>query len=237
MRRSIFQRILRLVLRVPWLKPLICDPLSRGKMTTALSLLVNACYNAYLIVISIVYDSVWYGTLAGYYLSVWLIRGGVSLAAARAERRIKDPVLLARRNTLNFLLVGCALPFLGGVLSAAVIQMAIGAYPDGMSVLNVVINALFALVKLTSALLQLVRARLVSHPVARAMRLMGLISALMSMLSLVVSIVAVYANGYTMWELVSAFGGVVCGVVIGTGGYMIAAACREWKTKRYFRND
>lgn len=71
---------------------------------------------------------------------------------------------LARKNTLNFLFVGCALPLLGGVMAAAVIQMAIGSYPDSTGVSNIVINAIFAAVKLTSALVQFVRARLLPIP-------------------------------------------------------------------------
>lgn len=61
-----------------------------------------------------------------------------------------------------------------------------------------------------------------------------MISALMSLLSLAVSIVAVCANGYTMWELICAFGGAVCGATLASGAYIIALAAKEWKRKTYF---
>ena len=219
---------------LPALSAMIADPLRRRKGTAFVSLLLNACYIVYLTAVAAAHSSAWYGTLAGYYISVWLIRGGISFATHRAEKNEQDSVRLARKNTLNFLFVGCALPFLGGVMAAAVIQMAIGSYPDSTGISNIVINAVFAAAKLTSALVQFVRARLMPHPVARAMRILGMISALMSLLSLAVSIVAVCANGYTMWELICAFGGAVCGATLASGAYMIALAAKEWKRKTYF---
>ena len=225
---------------LPALSAMIADPLRRRKGTAFVSLLLNACYIVYLTAVAAAHSSAWYGTLAGYYISVWLIRGGISFATHRAEKNEQDPVRLARKNTLNFLFVGCALPLLGGVMAAAVIQMAIGSYPDSTGVSNIVINAIFAAVKLTSALVQFVRARTVcprppaAHPVARAMRILGMISALMSLLSLAVSIVAVCANGYTMWELICSFGGAVCGATLASGAYMIALSAKEWTRKTYF---
>ena len=145
---------------------MVANPLRRRKGLTFISLLFNACYIAYLTVIAVFYRSTRYGTLVGYYLSVWLIQGGVSLSTHHAEQKEHAPLLLARKITLNFLFVGCALPLLGGVMSAAIIQMAIGSYPDSVGVWNIVINAVVALAKLSSALIQLIRARLIPHPVA-----------------------------------------------------------------------
>lgn len=218
---------------LPALSAMIADPLRRRKGTAFVSLHLNACYIVYLTAVAAAHSSAWYGTLAGYYISVWLIRGGISFATHRAEKNEQDPVRLARKNTLNFLFVGCALPLLGGVMAAAVIQMAIGSYPDSTGISNIVINAVLAAAKLTSALVQFVRPP-AAHPVARAMRILGMISALMSLLSLAVSIVAVCANGYTMWELICAFGGAVCGATLASGAYMIALAAKEWKRKTYF---
>ena len=157
---------------LPALSAMIADPLRRRKGTAFVSLLLNACYIVYLTAVAAAHSSAWYGTL---------IRGGISFATHRAEKNEQDSVRLARKNTLNFLFVGCALPFLGGVMAAAVIQMAIGSYPDSTGISNIVINAVFAAAKLTSALVQSVRARLMPHPVARAMRILGMISALMSL--------------------------------------------------------
>lgn len=149
---------------LPALSAMIADPLRRRKGTAFVSLLLNACYIVYLTAVAAAHSSAWYGTLAGYYISVWLIRGGISLATHRAEKNEQDSVRLARKNTLNFLFVGCALPLLGGVMAAAVIQMAIGSYPDSTGISNIVINAVLAAAKLTSALVQFVRARLLPIP-------------------------------------------------------------------------
>ena len=47
----------------------------------------------------------------------------------------------------------------GGVIAAPAVQMSIGLYPHGGGIRDIVINAVFAAVKCTSAIVQAVRAR------------------------------------------------------------------------------
>lgn len=212
----------------------LSDPLYRGKLITTLSLLGNAGYLAYLVGMAAVFRSEWYGALVGYYAAIWLIRGVIFLLARRFEKRTTAPAALARKNTLLFLACGCTLPVLGGVMVAPIIQMAIGAYPSGGGVLNVIVNAVYALAKLLSALIQLARARILPHPAVRALRILGLISAMMSLLSLEVAIIIAFAHGYTMWQWVAGFGGIVSSITTLTGIYMIARGAAELKKQTYF---
>lgn len=74
---------------LPALSAMIADPLRRRKGTAFVSLLLNACYIVYLTAVAAAHSSAWYGTLAGYFISVWLIRGGISFATHRAKKRAR----------------------------------------------------------------------------------------------------------------------------------------------------
>ena len=117
---------------------------------------------------------------------------------------------------------GLALILAAGISIASIIQMAIGAYPASVGgIAHVVINALFAVVKNTSAVVQCVRAASFRDPVTRTLRNFSLAAAFMSLLSVEISVIATFANGYSMWEYVTVLGALVCGTTFIIGAVVV----------------
>ena len=100
--------------------------------------------------------------------------------------------------------------------------MSIGAYPHSGGISDVVINAVFAIVKMTSAVVQLVRAAGFRDPVAQALRNVSLVSAMMSLLTLQISVIIAFAHGYSMWQYVTGLGVIVSSTTIAAGVAMTA---------------
>lgn len=199
----------------------------RSVLLSAAASIGNLGYIIYLIVMAASYRDHWYASLVGFYGALWLMRIGV-LAAYGASHALTGTAL-KKRQWIIYLSTGVCFPVVGGVIAAPVIQMAIGAYPAEGSVFDVAVSAVFAAVKLTVALTGLIRAKNRSDEVVSAVKNIGLVSALMSLNSLQVSIIRAFANGYTMWEWVSALGGLVAGFTVILGVYMIVRAALEIK--------
>lgn len=109
----------------------------------------------------------------------------------------------------------------GAVMSAPIIMMAVGNFPPGATVFNIVVNALFALIKIVSAIMTTVRGARSGDFTARALRNFGLTTALMSLQMLEMTIVGYTTGGDTMWLMVAVIGGIADGVTIFAGIYMM----------------
>ena len=125
---------------------------------TLLSALVvlagNIVYVSYLIWMAVAYISPWYAALAGFYAWLVIMRAGVVLAERLTAKRAGTPEAPARDRHIIAVINGSMLIVAGGVIAAPAVQMAIGLYPHGGGIRDIVINAVFAAVKCTSAIVQ-----------------------------------------------------------------------------------
>ena len=129
---------------------------------TLLSALVvlagNIVYVGYLIWMAVAYISPWYAALAGFYAWLVIMRAGVVLAERLTAKRAGTPEAPIRDRHIIAVINGAMLIVTGGVIAAPAVQMSIGLYPHGGGIRDIVINAVFAAVKCTSAIVQFVRA-------------------------------------------------------------------------------
>lgn len=192
-----------------------------GKRTLIASLAVlavNIVYVAYLVWMAVAYGSDWYGALAGYYAWLVIARSGILAAERTAGKRYPSALFRPAAAVAG----GLALILAAGISIASIIQMAIGAYPASVGgIAHIVINALFAVVKNTSAVVQCVRAASFRDPVTRTLRNFSLAAAFMSLLSVEISVIATFANGYSMWEYVTVLGALVCGTTFIIGAVVV----------------
>lgn len=194
----------------------------RTLVAAAFVLTGNIVYVAYLVWMAVAYKSPWYAALAGFYAWLVIMRGGVIAAEKCIEKKSGLPSAPLKDKYVISLISGVTLIIAGGVVAAPVVQMAIGTYPRTDGVANIVINAVFAFVKCVSAIVQLVRAFAYKDPVTRELRNISLVTALMSLLTLQVSIIIVFAHGYTMWEYVTGLGVIVSVTTIAVGTLSVA---------------
>ena len=159
----------------------------------------------------------WYSALAGFYAWLVIMRAGVVLAERLTAKRAGTPEAPARDRHIIAVINGSMLIVAGGVIAAPAVQMSLGLYPHGGGIRDIVINAVFAAVKCTSAIVQFVRSAGYKDAVTQELRNIGLVTALMSLLTLEVSIIDAYAHGYSMWEYVTGLAVIVASssVVLG----------------------
>ena len=187
-------------------------------LLSALAVLAgNIVYVSYLIWMAVAYISSWYSALAGFYAWLVIMRAGVVLAERLTAKRAGTPEAPARDRHIIAVINGSMLIVAGGVIAAPAVQMSLGLYPHGGGIRDIVINAVFAAVKCTSAIVQFVRSAGYKDAVTQELRNIGLVTALMSLLTLEVSIIDAYAHGYSMWEYVTGLAVIVASssVVLG----------------------
>ena len=189
---------------------------------TLLSALVvlagNIVYVSYLIWMAVAYISPWYAALAGFYAWLVIMRAGVVLAERLTAKRAGTPEAPLRDRHIIAVINGAMLIVAGGVIAAPAVQMAIGLYPHGGGIRDIVINAVFAAVKCTSAIVQFVRA----DAVTQELRNISLVTALMSLLTLQISVIDATAHGYSMWEYVVGLAVIVASSSIVLGVVSVA---------------
>lgn len=130
------------------------------------------------------------------------MRAGVVLAERLTAKRAGTPEAPLRDRHIIAVINGAMLIVAGGVIAAPAVQMSIGLYPHGGGIRDIVINAVFAAVKCTSAIVQFVRAAGYKDAVTQELRNISLVTALMSLLILQISVIDATAHGYSMWEYV-----------------------------------
>lgn len=203
--------------------PLIGEKLGNREQKTLLfslfTAMFNAVYLAYCVWMAAAYLSAWYASMAGFYLFLLLARAAVlSTEKAYAKKSGTQSAPYAVKCKI-FIGAGAAIVVGGMVMTAPIIMMAVGRFPPGAEIFNIVVNALFVLIKLVSAAAQLLRG---GDFTSRALRNIGFITALMSLQMLEMTIVSYTTGGDIMWLMVAIIGGAVDGVTLIIGAAMTA---------------
>lgn len=207
----------------------------RTLVTTFTTLVWSAFYTFYLVMMAAVYESTWYASLAGFYATLVLMRGGIVLASRIVVKRYG--YLPSKISKIIYSFTGGVFIILGGVIVAPVIQASIGTYPPGEgSIFELVINLIPAIIKMTSAVILFVRSTRKRSYVAMSIRNIGLVSATMSLMLLDVVIIRRFGHSDTIWQSLAAFGGVFSGLTIIAGVVMMFIGIRSIKKSNAIEN-
>lgn len=193
----------------------------------SVSFAVNVAFAVFNGVLGILTRSVWYGIFACYYLALSALRGGILLGSARAKKRAaEDGVLLETYKLKLFRLCGCALFALELALAAAVTLMVLSDRPAAYSEIMAITTAAYTFYKVISAVVNVFRVRRLKDPVLQSFRNINLADAAVSLLSLQVTLVAVFSDGTdgAMNALNAVTGFAVCALTLALGVFMIVRA-------------
>lgn len=169
----------------------------------------NIVYVSYLIWMAVAYKSPWYAALAGFYAWLVIIRGGIVSADKYVESR-KYPANNKEKYKIVIALIGgIALISAGIAISAPIAQMAVGTYPKSGGIFNIVVNSVFALFKCVSSTVNCVRSVAYKDPVTRGLRNITMVTALMSVLTLQISVIAALELGSSLWKMITAVGSAI----------------------------
>ena len=211
----------------PLAKSFLFDGSFRAGVLFSLSFIVNIAYALLCGVLGIALRASWYGMFSFYYLLLSALRCGLLAGAMRSRRRAAGDArgLLVSRWKL-YRLCGIALFVLEFALAAAVTVMVAVGRPAPVSEVLAIASAAYTFYKVIFAAVGFVKVRRLHDPLLQAFRNINLADAAVSLLSLQVTLVAVFSQGEgeSMKPLNAAMGFFVCLLTIALGVWMIAEA-------------
>ena len=217
----------------PLAESFLFDGSFRAGVLFSLSFIVNVAYALLCGVLGIALRASWYGMFSFYYLLLSALRCGLLAGAMRSRRRAAGDArgLLVSRWKL-YRLCGIALFVLEFALAAAVTVMVAVGRPAPVSEVLAIASAAYTFYKVISAAVGFVKVRRLHDPLLQAFRNINLADAAVSLLSLQVTLVAVFSQGEgeSMKPLNAAMGFFVCLLTIALGVWMIAEAGARLRT-------
>lgn len=194
-----------------------------GYRTVAFGLVTWAVSVAYALfqgTLAVLSHSVWFGALAGYYLVLAFLRGGVILRGRKGETEEEKNLLRIRvYRTGGILLIMFTL-----ALSAAVVQMVYANRAFEYAGLMIYASAAYAFYKIIMALYNLVKARKQSDFKIRAVRNINFADAAVSVLALQTAMFQAFSPEADVSLYNAVTGGAVCLLIVALGAFMFVRA-------------
>lgn len=187
----------------------------------------NVAYTVFLCVTALYSRTFWYWVLAGFYILLASMRGGLLYENQKNEKRFAgEPVLLAKAKARSYIRCGWLLLALSMVLGGAVALMVFEGkrFPTP----NVVVIALAAwdVVRVAFAVYNLLRAKKCDDLVVRSVRNINFSTALVATLTLQTVLLDTFTHPFQTDILNAVTGGAVCVTVVAFAVYMIVVGGR-----------
>lgn len=197
----------------------------------AVSLVMNLAFAVMNGVSAVIYSSLWYGTLAGYYTVLILFRAGVIVAKLICDNRLPDGLTRQAADVKIYLASGAFLVILDIAMATAISMMVIFPKPAPSGEIMAISTAAFTFYSMTMSVVNLVKAKRFNDYVTQALRNLNLATACMSMLSLTVSLISTFGGGKddSMSAMKSAVGLAVCVITLGLATFMIIKGSKTLK--------
>ena len=193
-----------------------------------ISFVINTAYVVVNGVTAVRYLSVWYACMAAYYLALCLLRGGVLFFGRKAAKKYETNELAVNRAKTKIYL-GCGISLLVSevALVFAVTQIVMDDSHAQTGMILAIATAAYTFYKFILAIVNMVRAKRFSDQIVQSLRNINLIDAVVSMLSLEITLIAVTGSGEDMTLLNAITGGCVCAIAIILGVLMILQAIKK----------
>lgn len=185
-----------------------------GILMGVVGMAVNFLYVAFRIAAGIRYASVWFLTMAVYYL----VLGGLRCYLVVCYRR-RSPALERRCYRAAAWLLFLLHIAIGGMIALMVRTGSGFSYPGS----TLYLSALYAFYSMTASIINLAKFRRLSSPILSAAKVLNLISAMMSILGLQTAMLSRFAEDGTRFRIMmnTITGGSIYGIVIVIALYML----------------
>ena len=203
------------------------NALTRARLTLFASLIFNVSYSALLLAFGIYYRTNWLLALAVYYLLLILMR----LLLLRDLKSL-DPQANENGVRRRYLHCGIALVTMTPALLALVLFILFDFRKTDFHSATTVISTTYTLILFTLAAVNLIKERKASAPLIKAARVLSLITASVSFLSVQTALCSSLLppkHFFLGRILVGTSGALICIFVLGAGIYMITRYKKETK--------
>lgn len=195
-----------------------------------LSLIISVAFALFNGVIGVLERSVWYGSLAAYYITLIIFRSSI-IAVDRVckGRNYAEKQLLNAQNKIH-LASGGFLVITEIAMAAAITQMVIFPAPVKRGQILAIATAAYAFTKISFAIYNLVKAKKYADPVSQSLRCLSFADACMSMVSLTVVLLVTFSQEgeetFIMY-MKAGVGFAACAVVLALATYMIITSAKK----------
>lgn len=202
----------------------------RSIFLSACAFLCNIGYTVFLATLAFLYDSVWYGALAVYYIMLAASRGGVLIQNNKYERKFRyDYHSLQKAKVGAYRYCGIMMLALTVALGISVVELLINGAGPRTAGGFIFIFAAVALYKVVNAIIQFVRSTKSDDLVVRSVWYINLAVTLVSVLTLQTVILSAYPKITNAAVFNGITGFFVCLVTLALGAFMIVHSVRVKK--------
>lgn len=231
-RHTVRQRAAAVIARHPFLNNIFVSYGFRTVTFFVLSLAVNVAFVLFNVVLGVVTCSLWYGIIATYYVFLGALRAFILFLSYRARRRSEGNERLAAELKLRiYRLCGILILALEIALAAAVSLMVMYDKPTQYSEVMAIAAAAYTFYKVIFAVYNVFKVRRYNDRVLQCLRDINLTDAAVSLLSLQVTLIAVFSDEQVSASEITAMNSVtgfaVCALTIALGIAMIIVGCRQ----------
>ncbi len=224
---------------LPQAKAVLRDPEKSTLLFSFLVSLMNIGVAVVKLVMSLLWHSMWYVTVACYYMVLALARLMIlhqyrkTARALRGEQRLRHEWMIYRNGGIVLLFMAC-------LLQVTVLFITRGeggyVYPGYF----IYVMSAFTLYKVIVASIHRRRAWQINSPALNAIRQIGFVDALMSILALQTALFAAFGapgKGEFEFRMNLLTGAIVCLIAAGIGACMIERWYRSAKNHKVFTNE
>lgn len=216
------------VLSVPFLNRCVKEHVFRAEVSLYAGFLINLLYAGIKLFSGVFYKSVWFITLAVYYILLAVMRFSLLHHVRRREKIGDDPSAQWRRYRLCGMILLFMNWALAGIIILVIHQNRGFDYPGVL----IYVMALYAFYATITAVINIVKFRKYGSPVLSAAKAINLTAALVSMLSLETAMLTQFGASDDVsfrQVMMAATGFGVSAIVLGMAIYMILHATKALK--------
>ena len=209
----------------------------RGEAGIYISLTADTLYTAFRAVTGIIYDSVWFLSLAAYHAVLALIRLYLAFSyrkAAHTAESAKKAYEYRRYIKTGILLLFLNIP-MGGMILLMIHTNSGFVYPGYI----IYLSAMYTFYTAITAVINIVRYRRLGSPVVSAAKALNLVSSAMSLLGLQTAMIAFFSGESDDFRMImnTATGAGVLVITVSTAIYMIVRSVPILKNERAGKYD
>ncbi|MDE7070445.1 MAG: hypothetical protein K2O86_00540 [Clostridia bacterium] len=205
----------------------------RTVIFATVSFVISIAYGVYNLTLSVTQISIWYGVLAGYYILLAIMRGGVVFHHRKKRKAQKIGKVIENekvKQIKKYRICGILLVIMTFALSIAVMEMISEHKTFEHAGLMIYVSATYTFYKVTVAIINIVKAKKQSDMTVQAIRNINMADAIVSILTLQTSMIHSFGadDGVRFADTLNgATGAVVCALVFALGIYMIVNSQRQ----------
>lgn len=205
---------------------------------SVLSFVINIGFAVFNAVLGVITLSYWYAIFACYYIFLSVLRGVILVGSYQAKKRAAgDETVYSVYKLKLYRMCGIFLLILELALAAAVSLMILSTRPTEYSEIMAITSAAYTFYKIIFAIVNVFKVRRMQDPMLQCFRNINLTDAAVSLLTLQVTLVAVFSDERTeMMNILNAVTGfIVCTLTVVMGILMIVRSTIRLKNFLPFR--